>query len=272
MQFNRILLVSDAQGLPALLDVLDPKKIVGVIIASIRDKLNPTLEKKINNLGIPIHVQPRIQSPEYPIFYESLRALKPDCLICHSYSMLIREDILKLVQLNAFNIHASYLPYNRGPNPIQWAIIHGDTYTGVTLHRMDVNFDTGNIIAQHKEPIYFDDTWVSLNKRLSSLTSKLIQNTLPNLLRGQFSDTPQPKTSMRKNTRLTSTSPQIHFETMTDLEIYNLIRAQVAPLKGAYVIDADGTHHYDSFIPLDRIEALRKKHINTCYATVDTIR
>jgi methionyl-tRNA formyltransferase len=270
--FNRVFLVGDALGIPALLKSIDADKIAGVIIASIRDDLDSTLKKKLHARNIPIFIQPRVQSPQYSIFYESLRALKPDCLICHSYSMLIREDILKLVQFNAFNLHAAYLPHNRGPNPIQWAIIHGDTYTGVTLHRMDATFDTGDIITQYKEPIYFDDTWVSLNKRLATLTSKLIQNILPNLLLGQFLDTPQPKTSTHKNTRLTSTSPCIQFETMTNIEIYNLIRAQVAPLKGAYVIDADGTHHYDSFIPIDRIQYLRKKHINTCCATVDTTR
>ncbi len=261
--FNRVLLVGDAIGIPELLDTIESKRIVGIVTASTRSPLPPILQERIKQLNIPILVQPTYNSADYPHFYASVRKLTPDCLICHSYAMLIREDILKLVEFNAFNLHAAYLPYNRGPNPIQWAIIRGDTFTGVTLHRMDRGFDTGNIIAQYKEPIYPEDTWVSLSARLATCTSKLIEQELPKLIQGNFQERAQTDIPSYKNTRLTPESPRICFDTMSNIDIYNLIRAQVKPLQGAYVMNGEKTKRFDSLIPLEEIEELRN---TLCYS------
>ena len=84
-------------------------------------------------------------------------------MICNSFSLILREDLLEKINYNAINIHSSLLPKNRGPNPIQWAILI-DKKTGLTIHFIDDGIDTGDIIFQKEVNIDFDDTWVVITK------------------------------------------------------------------------------------------------------------
>lgn len=258
--FNKVLLIGDEFGLPLLLDVIPHQVIAGVLVASNRPQNHILIQKMIKRVNIPFFIQPPYLSQEYRAFYNELKNTQADCLFCNSYSMLIREDILRLVNFHAFNVHASYLPFNRGPNPIQWAIINGHEYTGVTIHRMDFSFDSGDIINQRKIAIPFDCTWVSLKEVVSATIEKLCYFAIPEILKGKFTSHKQDECISNTNPRLTADYPKIDFYTMSDTEIYNLIRAQVNPLKGAYAVIDGQRYYFDEFVPFDLISQLRNNY------------
>lgn len=165
-----------------------------------------------------------------------------------------------MVNYDAFNIHAALLPRNRGPNPIQWALIHDDEASGVTLHRLDDGLDTGAIVAQIAVPIGDEDDWRSLAEKLKRATNQLLDERFESLVSGRLDAAPQDESLACKNDRLTAESPRLDLDAMSDRQIFNWIRAQVAPLKGAYVERANGERlHVPEFVKLDSIPDLRAR-------------
>lgn len=98
-------------------------------------------------------------------FSEILDLLDIDLIICNAFSFLIPMNILNLSKHGGFNIHPSYLPEYKGARPLSRAIEDKKSYAGITLHKMNNEFDSGKIIIQHKLPIYSDDTFDSLYNR-----------------------------------------------------------------------------------------------------------
>lgn len=209
-----------------------------MVVASIRPR--PASTAAFESRGAQILTQPRRSSPEYAAFVEALADQRPDLILCNSYSMKLGSDLLGLVQGNAINAHSALLPRNRGPNPIQWAIIRGETTTGVTLHYMVDEIDAGDIVAQRPVPIEPDETWVTVRDKVNAATRALLHAELPVILGGRNRRVPQDERHATLNTRLTPDSPRIDFGTMTDDDVYNLARAQVHPLMGAYIETSDG--------------------------------
>ena len=258
---HRTALFGDASGIPQLLRYVPHNRICAIIGAAIRPNSHDTLREAAARINVPFLIQPRARDEaEYRTFLTQLAATQPDSLIAHSYAMLVQADIRALAGNRAFNIHAALLPKNRGPNPIQWALIHGDAETGVTLHVMEDGFDTGDILAQEPTPIHDADTWLTLSARMPALTDALLERTLPTLLEGRWSSRPQDASLARANPRITPASLPIDFPTMTDTQIYNLIRAQIAPLSGAYIDSAQGRLHVPTLLRLPEIPALRVRH------------
>jgi len=177
--------------------------------------------------------------------------------------MKVRKDILNLVNYNAVNIHCSLLPKNRGPNPVQWSIINGEKETGVTLHYMDDGFDSGDIIAQKKIRINNRDTWISLQKKLIIFQKEILKRYIPLILNGLNKRVAQRDDLATMNRRLNSLSPKIDFNTMSNDQIYDLIRAQVKPLRGAYLQINKKVKHFDQYITIDEIERFRRLYKNT---------
>lgn len=233
---ENIAVVCNSYGLE-LFNYVPQEKVKCLIVASNRPQYFEELKLVANKLGIAFLIQPLFNSDEYQNFYLQIKKLNIDLLLCYSYSMLIREDILKLVNYNAINLHTALLPKNQGPNPTQWALIQGETTTGTTLHYMDNTFDTGDIIAQKKLDIEINDTWVSVNKKLHEASIELIKENFQAILKGTNKRHKQDKNIATKTQKLTPSYPKINFQQMNLWQIYNLIRAQVSPLSGAYYID-----------------------------------
>ncbi|MFF3574963.1 methionyl-tRNA formyltransferase [Nocardia jiangxiensis] len=78
----------------------------------------------------------------------ALSGYHADIMICHGFPWRLSETVLRTPRLGVLNIHTSLLPRHRGPMPVHWALLHGDTETGVTIHWMDHDFDAGPIVAQ----------------------------------------------------------------------------------------------------------------------------
>jgi UDP-4-amino-4-deoxy-L-arabinose formyltransferase/UDP-glucuronic acid dehydrogenase (UDP-4-keto-hexauronic acid decarboxylating) len=258
--FKRIILFGDDFGVSQLLKFVPIKKIKALVCASIRPQYIEELSSIAQELNIPLLIQPRHKSEAYEAFKNDLALLKPDLLLCNSYSMIIRTDVRHIFNENCINIHWSLLPKNRGPNPIQWALIKGEKETGVTIHYMDEGIDTGDVIAQQTISIDEKDTWVSLKDRLITVSSELIEHTLPIILLSQNTRVQQNEQLSSTNVRLDAKYPKIDFSTMSNLTIYNLIRAQIKPLKGAYIERYNEIVYLDTMVSLEEIKQLRETY------------
>lgn len=109
---------------------------------------------------------------------EDLKRLNPDIMITCAYGQILSKEILDIAKFGVINIHASLLPKYRGASPIQWAIINGDEFSGVTIMQTGVGLDNGDIINYKKIKINKGETAGELFDRLSELGALLIVETL----------------------------------------------------------------------------------------------
>jgi methionyl-tRNA formyltransferase len=124
-------------------------------------------------------------------FSASLKALEPDALMVASYGEILRQPVLDLAPLGAFNAHASLLPRWRGAAPIQHALLAGDSETGVSVQRMVLALDAGDVVLSSKTPIDEDENAGELLARLAVLGGQVAVQTLDLLEAGGASFTPQ---------------------------------------------------------------------------------
>jgi len=106
---------------------------------------------------------------------------KPDAVVVAAFGHILREPLLSAPPLGCINVHASLLPRWRGVSPIQYSILHGDTWSGVTIMQMDTGVDTGPILAQRAVAIGPEETSGELAERLSGLGADLLVHTMRGL-------------------------------------------------------------------------------------------
>ncbi|MFZ5899581.1 MAG: methionyl-tRNA formyltransferase [Bacillota bacterium] len=138
--------------------------------------------------GLPV-LQP--QSIKDSAFKELLAELSPHVIAVVAYGKILPKEILDIPPLGCINVHASLLPKYRGAAPIHWAIINGETETGVTTIFMDQGMDTGDMILQARIKIEPDDTAGSVHDRLAVLGGQLLLKTLRHLAEGTAFRIPQ---------------------------------------------------------------------------------
>ncbi|MEO6953283.1 MAG: methionyl-tRNA formyltransferase [Polyangia bacterium] len=132
----------------------------------------PAVKLAAEALGVPRIWQP--VSVRKPPFADELRALAPDLAVVVAYGKILPAEVLAIPRLGCVNVHASLLPKYRGAAPIQWAVIHGEEVTGVTLMQMDVGMDTGPMLAQLAMKIPVDVTAGQMHERLAELGAAII--------------------------------------------------------------------------------------------------
>jgi methionyl-tRNA formyltransferase len=125
-----------------------------------------------------------------PGFLKKLRSLKPDIQVVVAFRML-PEDVLKVPPKGTVNLHASLLPQYRGAAPINWAIINGETETGVTTFFIKKEIDTGNILFSKSVPIAADETGGELHNKLMEAGAQLLVTTIKAIETGVYEETPQ---------------------------------------------------------------------------------
>lgn len=131
----------------------------------------PPVKEEALGLGYEV-IQP--DSVQTAVFANVMAKLQPDIVIVVAFGRIIPRNILALPKIATINIHASLLPKYRGPAPIQWAVINGESETGVTLILMDEGLDTGDILLSSKVAIGPDDTSGTLHDRLADLGANLL--------------------------------------------------------------------------------------------------
>lgn len=133
-------------------------------------------------LGLPVLQPEKLKAPE---FVEALQALQPDLGIVIAFRML-PEVVWAMPRLGTFNLHASLLPQYRGAAPINWAIINGETETGVTTFLLNHEIDKGGIIGQVRVPIRPDDNVGTLYEKLMTTGTELVTRTVDRIAAGDI--------------------------------------------------------------------------------------
>ncbi|MCY3768938.1 MAG: methionyl-tRNA formyltransferase [Gammaproteobacteria bacterium] len=139
-------------------------------------------------LGLPVFQPESLQDTGAQ---EQLRALRPDLVLVVAYGLILPAAVLETPRLGCLNIHASLLPRWRGAAPVQRAIEHGDTRTGVTLMQLQPQLDSGPVLAQREIRIGSEETGGMLQDRLARLGARLIEDTLEDVERKQLVPEPQ---------------------------------------------------------------------------------
>jgi methionyl-tRNA formyltransferase len=143
----------------------------------------PPVKEAALRLGLPVYQPERVRRPEA---VEHLRALQVDAMVVVGYGQIIPQSVIDLAPLGIINVHASLLPKYRGAGPIQWAIVRGETRTGVTTMRIDAGLDTGDMLLKRETEIGPDENAVELGERLSTMGAELLVETLAGLEQGSI--------------------------------------------------------------------------------------
>lgn len=130
---------------------------------------------------IPVYQPKRVRDPEC---IEELRKYHADIIVVVAFGQILPKAVLEMTPYGCINVHASLLPKYRGAAPIQWAIIEGETVTGVTTMQMDEGLDTGDMIMKKEVPIADDETGETLHDKLAAAGAALCVETLKALEEG----------------------------------------------------------------------------------------
>jgi methionyl-tRNA formyltransferase len=158
--------------------------------------------------------------------------IKPDAAVIIAYGQIVPRRLLEIPRLGWMNLHASLLPKYRGAAPIAWAIINGESKTGLTTMRLDPGLDTGPILMQREIDIGSDETAPELAMRMAEMGAPLVIDSLVKLDRGEMAPIPQDASRASYAPILTKEHGRIDWG-QTAGEIYNRIRG-LAPWPGAF--------------------------------------
>lgn len=168
----------------------------------------------------------------------ALGALQPDLFVTAAFGQILSQQVLDIPQLGTVNVHASLLPGYRGPAPINWCIIEGETETGVTTMMTDAGIDTGDILLQSKTTVGLDETAGTLTDRLSALGAELLIETLRRIEAGDCPRTPQDEALASYHPMLKKEHGRIDW-TQGATAVSNRVRG-VNPWPGAWTTLPDG--------------------------------
>ena len=179
--------------------------------------------------GIPV-ITPL--DPNTPDVVARAAKCRPDFLFSFYYRLMLKAPLLALAPRGGLNMHGSLLPKYRGRVPINWAIIHGETETGATLHYLAEKPDSGDIVAQSPVPILPDDTAKEVFDKVTLAAAAMLDAVLPALVEGTAPRAPQ---DLRKGSYFGRRQPEDGtIDWSSDVgSIHNLVRAVAPPYPGA---------------------------------------
>ncbi|PJF40570.1 MAG: methionyl-tRNA formyltransferase [Phototrophicales bacterium] len=213
-------------SLQALIDAEDIE-VVGVITQPDRpagrgNQLRPSPVKQLaQRHNLPVFQPEKLRGE---IVLEQLRTWQPDFHVVAAYGQILRQTVLDLPKYGSINVHASLLPRWRGAAPIQAAILHGDTESGITIMQMDAGLDTGPILSKRAIPISPQDTGQSLHDKLAAIAGPLLVETLRDIINGKITPQPQDETLATYAPRINKEDGRLDW-TQSAIEIDRRVRA-----------------------------------------------
>lgn len=199
-------------------------------------------------------------------FLKDLKALNANLQIVVAFRMLPKV-VWKMPEYGTFNLHASLLPNYRGAAPINWAIINGETKTGVSTFFIDEKIDTGAMILQEEVHINPEEHVGSLHDKLMVIGSQLVLKTVSIITKGSVKTTPQIDNNNTKTAyKLNKDNCKINWKDTLD-NIYNMIRG-LSPYPGAWCTLINGDHSLD--IKLYAVEKEYISHSNDIGIVIST--
>lgn len=169
---------------------------------------------------------------------EQVRACQPDFLFSFYYRHMLGGDLLAISSRGAYNLHGSLLPKYRGRVPVNWAVLHGETETGASLHRMVLKPDAGALVDQCAVPILPNDTAQDVFEKVTCAAEVVLARSVPRLIAGTATETPL---DLKAGSYFGGRKPddgRIDWRAPA-WNIHNLIRAVAPPYPGAFA-DIDG--------------------------------
>jgi methionyl-tRNA formyltransferase len=222
-------------AVPAFEKLLNSKhQVLAVVTAPDKPRgrgrmLSPTpIKEAAQKASIPVMQPTNLKSPA---FIEQLRQLEPDLNAVVAFRIL-PEMVFSLPKFGSMNLHGSLLPAYRGAAPINWAIINGETKTGLTTFLLKKQVDTGDIISRREVAIEPEDDFGSLRDKMAAIGADLLLESIDALERGQVKAIPQGDTPYSAAPKLTPQTGSIDWNRPAK-EIHNLIRG-LSPFPGAY--------------------------------------
>lgn len=182
-----------------------------------------------DELGVPV-LQPA--TTRDPSFLEALQAQRPDVLIVASYGEILNEEVLAVPTIAPLNVHASLLPRHRGSSPIQAAILAGDANTGVSIQRMVLALDAGDLLLERVVEIEERENAGELHDRLSLLAGEAAVAALELLADGGAEFRPQEESLITMTRRLRKGDGRFDLSSMSAAGLVRHVRA-MTPWPGA---------------------------------------
>ncbi|PHM56658.1 bifunctional UDP-4-amino-4-deoxy-L-arabinose formyltransferase/UDP-glucuronic acid oxidase ArnA [Xenorhabdus sp. KK7.4] len=173
------------------------------------------------------------ENVNHPLWVEHIREMQPDIIFSFYYRDMLSQDILSLAKKGAFNLHGSLLPKYRGRAPVNWAILNGETETGVTLHKMSAKADAGDVVAQQAVQIEKTDTSLIVHGKIREAATELLNDILPRFKADNYLSIPQDESQATYFGRRTAEDGEIFWHKSSE-EINNLVRAVTEPYPGAF--------------------------------------
>lgn len=180
--------------------------------------------------GIPVFAP---EDVNHPLWIDRVKAMAPQVIFSFYYRYLLCNEIINCAGMGAYNLHGSLLPKYRGRAPLNWALVNGETETGVTLHRMIKRADAGAIIAQEKVTISPEDNALTLHRKLNVTAEHLLEGVLPVLKAGNANERAQDDEKATCFGRRTSEDGRIDWSQPAGT-VNNLVRAVTDPWPGAF--------------------------------------
>jgi methionyl-tRNA formyltransferase len=193
-------------------------------------KLQPSpVKQTAQQRDIPVLQPERARNEE---FIQTLETYKPELIAVAAYGQILPKKILDMPRFGCLNVHTSLLPKYRGAAPIQWALLNDEPETGVTIMKMDVGMDTGDILTQERTPISAQDNSETLHDRLAQIGARLLVQTIPDYVSGTIKPRSQPADGVSYASKITKQHGLIDW-TQPARTIWNRVRGLI-PWPGAF--------------------------------------
>ena len=189
----------------------------------------PPVKETALEYGIPVFQPRKVREPEN---IEELRKYQADVIVVVAFGQILPREILELTPYGCINVHASLLPSYRGAAPIQWAVINGETVSGVTTMQMDEGLDTGDMLLKTEVPLEPEETGGSLHDKLAAAGASLCVRTLKALEEGTVTPKKQGESPTAYASMLKKEMGEIRWEEPA-ISIERLIRG-LNPWPSAY--------------------------------------
>lgn len=168
----------------------------------------------------------------------NLQALAPDLIVVVAYGCILPQAVLDIPKFGCINLHVSLLPKYRGSAPVQWAVLNGDTETGVSIQQMDAGLDTGDVLVCEKVAIGPEETSGELFDRVTEAGARLLCSTLPQIAAGTLTPVPQDHEAATLAPMLTKELAQFRWEESA-AHIHNWVRG-MNPWPAAWFVTGGG--------------------------------
>ena len=223
-------------ALPSLKALIEtPNEILGVVTQPDRPKgrgrklTPPPIKVLAQKHNLPIYQPEAVRDK---LFLKEVQQLKPDLLVVVAFGQFLPKALLEIPPLGGINVHPSLLPKYRGAAPINWAIINGETITGISIIKVSLQMDSGDILFQKAISIEPDETAGELHDKLATLGAEALLETIRQMQSGTIISIPQDDRLATYAPKLKREDGYIHWDKPA-INIANLIRG-LAPFPGAY--------------------------------------